>query len=100
MKDRISITIALVSILISCIWVSVGCTPSHGYITIDSRSGVMQPTFCMYRDASFQEPWDITGIIVWKVHEKQSAVDSQWVDRQTVWDLDYIKAQATSLFLV
>lgn len=97
MKNRIGIIIAVVSpLIISYCLISSGCQPSHGYITVDSRSGLTQPTFCLYRDASFQEPWDITGIIVWKVHEKQPEVDSQWVDRQMVWDLDYVETQATS----
>lgn len=66
MKDRIGIAIvALVSLLISCL-VCAGCTPTPGYITIDSQSEVMQPTFCMYDDPYLQERLDIESIIVWK----------------------------------
>ena len=70
MKDRIGIAIvALVSILISCVLIA-GCTPTPGYITIDSRSEVMQPTFRMYLDRCFrhhQERLDIEMITVLKV---------------------------------
>lgn len=61
MKNRTGIVIILLSILISCL-VSGGCQPAPGYITVDSRSGLMQPTFCLYRDASLQKQLGIRTI--------------------------------------
>ena len=55
MKNKICIAIAILSILISCLWVSVGCTPLPGYIAIDSQSELMQPTFSLYNDPYFQK---------------------------------------------
>lgn len=68
MKDRISITLTLVSVLISCCLVSAGCRPLPGYITIDSGSAVMNPKFRMYlnRCSLYQERLNIGTIIVWK----------------------------------
>ena len=89
MKNRIGIDIiVIVSILISCVWVCTGCQPALGYITVDSRSIVMQPTFCMYQDPYFQERLSVGSITVEK---KLSASDEKkrWEERQTVWELKY-----------
>ena len=99
MKDRIGITIvALVSILISCFF-AVGCSYLSGYITIDSRSKVTKPTFCVYLDRCFrhrQERLDIETITVSKVRrsseEKKGWEDVQPVSSehvQRVWYLEY-----------
>ncbi len=103
MKDKISIAIALVSILISCCLVPLGCTPPFpGYITLDSLSEVMQPKFYMYYH---QERLDIGTIIVWKVLHS-SEVKKRWdfnsghvylplwyhpraVESEMVWYLQY-----------
>ena len=69
MKNRIGIVIILlIGILISCFF-AVGCSYLSGYITIDSRSKVMNPTFSMYLDRGFrhQERLDIETITVLKV---------------------------------
>ena len=95
MKNKISIAIILLSILISCALVYGGCTPSAGYLTIDARAGLMQPTFCMYRDASLQERLDIEGIMVWKV-QRSAEFPSHWERIQRVWDSDYMHNQSTS----
>ena len=75
MKDNIGIAIiALVSILISCVLIA-GCRPTPGYITIDSRSEVRQPTFSMYLDP--QVKLDIGTIIVWEtLHSSEETM--QW----------------------
>ena len=69
MKNRIGIAIiALIGILISCFF-TTGCVPAPGYITIDARSEVMQPTFRMYLDRCFrhhQVRLDIGTIIIWE----------------------------------
>ena len=65
MTDKIGIAIiALVSVL-SCS-VSTGLSPGSTYITLDSRSALMQPKFCLYADRYFQEQLDIETIIVKK----------------------------------
>ena len=92
MKDRICIAIAIVSVLINCFF-GVGCSPPPGYITIDSGSALMNPTFCMYKDPYFQEPLSIRRITVEKAlrsSEKKNrwALDSPLNDRQTVWQLE------------
>ena len=69
MKNRIGIAIIVcIGILISCFF-TAGCVPTPGYITIDSRSEVIQPTFRMYLDQSFryhQVRLDIGTIIIWE----------------------------------
>ena len=89
MKNKIDITIAVVSgLLISCVWVFLGCQLPLGYVTLDWGSSVMQPTFCMYRDPYFQEPLSVGSITVRK---KLSASDEKkrWKDSQMVWELKY-----------
>ena len=95
MKDRIGSVIAPISLLISCVLICVGCQPRSAYITVDARSALMQPTFCMYRDASLQERLDIEGIMVWKV-QRSPTFASQWEQIQRIWDLDYIENRSTS----
>ena len=94
MKNRTGIVIILLSILISCL-VSGGCQPAPGYITVDSRSGLMQPTFCLYRDASLQKQLGIRTIVVWKVQRSQE-FGSHWDRIEQVWSLFCIKSQSTS----
>lgn len=79
MIDRIETVVAFVSILISCM-VSAGCRPFSAYITVDSRSALMQPTFCISENPYFQEPLDIEKIIVQKVPSTS--------DGEKGWDLD------------
>ena len=88
MKNRIDITMAGVSLLLSCVWGFVGCQPALGYVTIDWGSSVMQPTFCMYRDPYFQEPLSVGSI---EVRKQLSASDEEkrWKKSQTVWQLKY-----------
>ena len=88
MKKRIGSAVAVVSVLLSCVWVFVGCPLPFGYVNIDWGSSVMQPTFCMYRDPYFQEPLSIGSITVRK---KLSTSDKKkrWKDFQTVWQLKY-----------
>ena len=88
MKKRIRSTIAGVSILISCVWVGTGCVPALGYITVDSESSVMQPTFCMYRDPYFQEPLSVGSIEVQKLRPL-TGEKKRRKDFQTVWQLKY-----------
>ena len=99
MKDRIGIAvIALAGILISCFFVT-GSVPAPGYITVDSRSEVMQPTFCMYLDRCFrhhQVQLDIGTITVSKVRRSSEEKNgwefdspSKWGEGQTVWSLEY-----------
>lgn len=68
MKDRIDLTIVLVSLLITCVLVCVGCTPKFVVVAVhvDSESTVMQPTFCAYQGRYFRERLDIESIKVWK----------------------------------
>ena len=94
MKNRTGIVIILLSILISCL-VSGGCQPAPGYITVDSRSGLMQPMFCLYRDASLQKQLGIRTIVVWKV-QRSTEFDSHWDRIEQVWSLSCIKSQSTS----
>lgn len=96
MKDRIAIPISYVSLIISC-FVTVGCTPSRGYITVDSRSELAQPTFCMYWHWDFQEPTNIRRITVWKAQssydtKKRWELDSpsKRKDAEKVWCMEYI----------
>ena len=65
MKNRTGTAIVLVSLL-SCCSVFTGCSPGSTYITLDSRSALMQPTFCLYADRYFQERLDVEAIIVQK----------------------------------
>ena len=99
MKNRIDITvIAFAGILISCFF-AAGCSYLSGYITIDSRSKVTKPTFCVYLDRCFrhrQERLDIETITVSKVRrsseeKKGWKFDSpaRWEDMQRVWYLEY-----------
>ena len=100
MKDRIGIAIiTLIGILVSCILVCVGCTPLPGYITIDSQSALMRPTFCMYLDRCFrhhQVPLNIETITVSKVRRSseekngwESDSPARWEDMNKVWYLEY-----------
>ncbi len=107
MKNKNGIAIiALVGILLSCFFV-VGCSYLSGYITIDSRSKVMKPTFCIYLDRCFrhhQERLDIDTITVVKVRrsseEKKGwkfdspvrgeAVHDGWYEAvHRVWYIEY-----------
>ena len=69
MKDRIDLTIVLVSLLTTCVLVCVGCTPKFVSIAahVDSESAVMQPTFCAYQGRYLRERLDIESIKIWKV---------------------------------
>lgn len=115
MKNRIGITISVVSLLISFFLLSVGCRPprARGYFTLDWGAAVMQPRFCLYRDPGFQQQLGIEGITVWKVPrsiEKKNQwefgvpwpwqigqiawrsgweVESLLEGWQAVWDLEY-----------
>lgn len=99
MKDRIGIAIIVrVGILISCFF-AAGCSYLSGYITIDSRSKVTQPTFCVYLDRCFrhhQERLDIETITVSMVRRSseekkgwESHSSARWEDGQRVWSLEY-----------
>ena len=96
MKNRIGIVIILlIGILISCFFVA-GCVPPSVYITIDSGSAVMQPTFCIHLDTYFQKQLSIGSITVRKLllsseEKKRGEFGSflSWEDSQTVWDLKY-----------
>ena len=99
MKNRIGIAMILrIGILISCFFV-IGCSYLSGYITIDSRSKVMKPTFCIYLDRCFrhhQERLDIEAITVSKVRrsfEKKKGwkvdLPTRWEDMHKVWYLEY-----------
>ena len=91
MKNRIGIAIAVVSpLIISYCLISSGCQPSPGYITVDSRSGLMQPTFCLYRDSSLQKRLGIRTIVVWKV-QRSTEFESHWDRIEQVWSLSCIK---------
>ena len=94
MKDRIGIAIiALIGILISYFF-AVGCSPLPGYITIDSRSALMKPTFSMYDDPYFRKRLQIKGITVEKARRSPEGkqrweLDASWDEGQTVWHLEY-----------
>lgn len=99
MKNRIGIAlIARIGILISCFF-AVGCSYLSGYITIDSRSKVMKPTFCVYLDRCFrhhQERLDIETITVSKVRRSseekkgwESYSPARSEDMNKVWYLEY-----------
>ena len=90
------IAIAVVSILISYLFVSVGCSPGTGYVSVDARSALMTPTFCMHADPDFRGRLDIGTIIVRKAkrsaeEERGSELDSllEKKDLQKVWHLQY-----------
>ena len=94
MENRIHIAIiALVSILISYFF-AAGCSLLPGYITINSQSEVMNPTFCMYDDLYFQKRLRIESITVEKARrsfeeKKRWELDASWDAGQTVWHLEY-----------
>ena len=99
MKNRIGIVIILlIGILISCFF-AVGCSYLSGYITIDSRSKVIKPTFCVYLDRCFrhhQERLDIGTITVSKVRRSsednkgwESDSPARWKDGHRVWYIEY-----------
>lgn len=86
--------IALVSIFIGYFFVCVGCSPGHGYISIDSGSEVMRPIFCLYGDPYFQGRLDIGTVIVRKAErssemKKGSELDTPHSTWKTVWELEY-----------
>ena len=94
MKERTGSAIAVVSILISCLLVCVGCHPPRRYISVDSGSAVMQPTFCLYRDPDFQQRLNIRNLTVWKVprsaeEKNRWKIDWPFDGRQTVWHVEY-----------
>ncbi len=104
MKDRIGIAIiALIGTLISCVF-AAGCTPLPGYIAIDSRSALMKPTFCMYKDPYFQERLHIGRITVKKV-SRSSEEKNRWEldavqnNGQTVWELQLKYRDADNFFI-
>ena len=94
---RIGITnpifITPVSTFISCILVFVGCSPFGGYIALDAGSGLLQPTFRMYRDPYFQESVGRIGSITvskrLRSFEEPEQWPPSWDDSQTVWALEY-----------
>ena len=98
MEDRICITIARIGFLVSCFF-AAGCWYAPGYITIDSRSKVMKPTFCIYLDRCFrhhQERLDIETITVTKVRHSSEEKNgwefdspARWEGVQRVWYLEY-----------
>lgn len=55
----------------------------------------MQPTFCLYRDASLQERLGIRTIVVWKVQRSQE-FESHWDRIEQVWSLSCTTSQSTS----
>ena len=92
-KNSIGSVIIRVSVLISCCGVYVGCHPAPAYIGFSTPSGVLQPTFCLYRDPYFQEQLGIVNITVWKVSrpteaEQRLEPDPPWDPTQTVWALE------------
>ena len=93
MKNRIGIAIiALLSILASCFFI-VGCTPFPGYITIDSRSELMQPTFYVCDDPYFRKRLRIGHIKVEKQlrsseETKRWELDAPLKGSQVVWELE------------
>ena len=96
MKNRIGSAIVVVNLLLICGLFCIGCVPIDGYIAVDSGSVVMQPTFCLYRDPSFQQRLKIGSIIVRKKlsasdEKKRWKFDFPWKseDFQTVWELKY-----------
>ena len=104
MKNRIGIAIiVLLSILTSCFFV-VGCTPFPGYITIDSRSELMQPTFYVCDDPYFRKRLRIGSIKVEKQlrsaeEKKRCELDAPLNDSQTVWELE-LKLSDNSIILI
>ena len=50
----------------------------------------MQPTFCLYRDASLQKRLGIRTIVVWKV-QRSTEFESYWDRIEQVWSLSCIK---------
>ena len=93
MKNKICIAIAILSILISCCLVSVGCTPLPGYIAIDSRSALMKPTFYVSDDPYFRKRLRISSIKVEKLlrsskEKKPWELHAPLNSSQTVWELE------------
>ena len=94
MKNRIGIVIILlIGVLISYFF-AVGCSPLPGYITIDSRSALMKPTFSMHDDLYFQKRLQIKSITVEKARRSPEGkqrweLDASWDEGQTVWHLEY-----------
>ena len=95
MKDSIGITIAFISVVLSCAFFCVGCTPSIVEIPVevDSGSALMQPTFCTYQGRYSEKRFDIESITLWKVpllpdEKKRWNFDALWEDRP-VWRLKY-----------
>ena len=96
MKKRVGITIALVSLLITCILVCIGCTPEMVFSIahVDSGSTVVQPTFCAYQGRYFQEQSGIKSITVWTVlsspeDKKRPEFNWQGNKGEMVWNLRY-----------
>jgi hypothetical protein len=103
MKNKIGIAIiALIGILINCFLIA-GCVPPPGYITIDSRSALMKPTFCMYKDPYFQERAHIGRITVEKVdrsfQKNRRVLDAVQTKGQTVWELELKYRNAGNFFI-
>ncbi len=104
MKNRIDIAIiALIGILISCFFLA-GCTPLPGFITIDPRSALMEPTVCMYKDLYFQERSHIGRITVEKMDRfsKEKVpweLDAIQNNGQTVWELELKYRDADNFFI-
>lgn len=104
MKDRIgTAVIARIGILISCL-VFAGCTPLPGYITIDSQSALMKPTFRMCKDPYFQERLHIGRITVEKVNRSYKEkgrweLDAVQNNGQTVWELELKYRNADNFFI-
>lgn len=102
MKDRIDLTIVLMSLLITCVLVCIGCTPKFVLVAahVDSESAVMQPTFCAYQGRYLQERLDIESIKVWKVlssREDKKRQELSWQqglgwqrdEGEMVWWIEY-----------
>lgn len=104
MKNRGGIVIIpFIGILISCFFLA-GCTPLPGFITIDSRSALMEPTVCMYKDLYFQERSHIGRITVEKVDRFSKEKDRWELDAvqnngQTVWELELKYRDADNFFI-
>ena len=104
MKNRIGIVIILlIGIFISCLFLA-GCTPLPGFITIDPRSALMEPTVCMYKDLYFQERSHIGRITVEKVDRfsKEKVpweLDAIQNNGQTVWELELKYRDADNFFI-
>lgn len=93
MKNRNVITIALVSVLISCVFVP-GCSIGSAYILIDSRSDLMKPTLCLYWDPYFKDRLKIGTIVVSKAVRSPEETNRWELDARVntdekVWQLEY-----------